>query len=127
MLQRISKIFLLLLCVWLLTGPQALLQLGAWSWMLASYSQESSFGQAVAETFGNERPCKLCRLIDAAEAAEDDSPIAQSGQKEIKLMLCLGRGIQVEAPQASSEWMRAFVCEPKNALALVPTPPPRAA
>jgi len=127
MLGRASKIILLLLSSWLLVGPLALLQMGAWGWMVASYSQESSFQQAIVETFGDERPCDVCRVIDAVEESENGSPIAQSGQTEIKLMLGLGRPIKVSAPWVPFEHGRIYVCEPENALLPVPTPPPRAA
>ncbi|MGZ0656896.1 hypothetical protein ACWPKS_14915 [Coraliomargarita sp. W4R72] len=128
MLLRASKILLLLLSGWLLTGPLALLQLGAWGWMLASYSQESSLEQAIVETFGNERPCDLCLVIDAVEETESTSDTAQlTENKDIKLMLGLSRAIKVIAPTQAYEPKAAIVCEPENALLSVPTPPPRAA
>lgn len=127
MIRRISKISLLLLSSWLLVGPLGLLQMGAWGWMVASYSQESSFQQAIVETFGDERPCDVCRVIDAVEETENGSPIATSNQTEIKLMLGLGRPVNVSAPSAPFEHQSTLVCEPENALLHVPTPPPRAA
>lgn len=128
MLRRAFKILLLLLSGWLLTGPLALLQLGAWGWMLASYSQESSLEQAILETFGDERPCDLCRVIDAVEETESSNDAAQRGaSKDIKLMLGLGRAIEVIVPSSQCEPKAAIVCEPENALLPVPTPPPRAA
>ena len=128
MLRHLFKILLLLLSGWLLTGPLALLQLGAWGWMLTSYTQESSLEQAFAETFGDERPCDLCRVIDAVE--EDQSskdPAQRSESKDLKLMLGLSRAIQVAAPVRAYEPKATVVCEPENALLTVPTPPPRAA
>lgn len=127
MLRHLSKILLLLLCSWLLIGPLALLQMGAWGWMVASYSQESSLQQAIVETFGDERPCDVCRVIDKVEESENSSPMAQNGQTEIKLMLGLGRPVNVCAPYANYEHPSTIVCEPENALLPVPTPPPRAA
>lgn len=128
MLQRVSKILLLLLSGWLLTGPLALLQVGAWGWMLASYSQESSLEQAIVETFGDERPCELCRVIDAVEDTESTHGTTQrSEHKDLKLMLGLGRAIQVIVPSQAYEPKAAIICEPENALLTVPTPPPRAA
>lgn len=127
MIRRFSKISLLLLSSWLLVGPLALLQLGAWGWMIANYSQESSFQQAIVETFGDERPCDVCRVIDAAEETEGGSPIAQSNQTEMKLMLGLGRPVNVSAPCEPFEHRSTLVCEPENALLPVSTPPPRAA
>ena len=128
MLQRVSKIPLLLLCGWLLTGPLALLQLGAWWWMLASYSQESSFEQAIIETFGDERPCDVCRVIDGVEATESTNGSAQRAEtKDIKLMLGLSRAIEVIVPTRAYGPKAVMVCEPENALLAVPTPPPRVA
>jgi hypothetical protein len=128
MLRHLSKILLLLLSAWLLTGPLALLQLGAWGWMLASYSQESSLEQAIIETFGDERPCDLCRAIDAVEDSESTSETTQrSDSKDIKLMLGLSRAIEVIVPSQIYEPKVAIVSEPENALLTVPTPPPRTA
>lgn len=128
MLRRASKILLLLLSGWLLTGPLALLQLGAWGWMLASYSQESSFEQAIAETFGDQRPCDLCLVIDAVEDTESTNGSTQRSEtKDLKLMLGLGRAIKVIVPLQAYEPKATIVCEPENAWLAVPTPPPRAA
>jgi len=127
MLRRISKISLLLLCGWLLTGPLALLQLGAWGWMVASYAQESSLQQAIVETFGDERPCDMCRVIDSVEGAQSSQTAQRSESKDIKLMLGLSRAIQLIVPTQAYEPKAAIVCKPENALHAVPTPPPRAA
>ncbi|MDQ8196147.1 hypothetical protein QEH59_17055 [Coraliomargarita sp. SDUM461004] len=119
---------MLLLSGWLLTGPLALLQLGAWGWMLASYSQQSSLEQAIVETFGDERPCDLCRVIDAVEETESNSDTAQrSDSKDIKLMLGLSRAIKVIVPTQAYAPKAAIVCKPENAQQRVPTPPPRVA
>lgn len=127
MIRRLSNLSLLILSSCLLVGPLALLQMGAWGWMVASYSQENSLQQAIVETFGGKRPCDVCQVIDAVEETESSSPIAQSNQTEIKLMLGLGRTINVSAPPALFEHRSTLVCEPENAHLPVPTPPPRAA
>lgn len=128
MLRRIFNISLLLLCVWLLTGPLALLQLGAWSWMLASYSQEGSFEQAIIETFGNERPCDVCIVIDLLEETESTKGAAQGVEnKAIKLMLGLSRAIEMVVPSRAYEPKLTAVSKPENAQLSVSTPPPRLA
>ena len=104
-----------------------MLQLGAWGWMLASYSKESSFEQAIMETFGDERPCDVCLVIDAVEENESSSAKKSSGQKDIKLMLGLSRAIDVIVPTNVYEPKATTVCEPENAHLAVPTPPPRVA
>ena len=127
MRSRFIQSLLLLLSLWLLAGPLALLQLGAWTWMLASYSQESSIEQAFRETFGGDRPCELCKVIDAVEDAgqKQDPSLPAPKPADLKLMLGLGRSIIVPEPGHRSiavdfadERGRGIVCS-------VPTPPPR--
>ena len=128
MLRRIFNISLLLLSAWLLAGPLALLQLGAWTWMLTSYSQEGSFEQAIIQTFGDERPCDICIVIDLLEKNESSKGETQRAEnKDIKLMLGLGRAIVMVVPGQAYEPMVTAVCKPENAHLLVPTPPPKVA
>ena len=126
MIRRSFKILLLLTSGWLLAGPLALLQFGAWGWMLVSYSSHDTFQQAFIETFSDDRPCDLCRIIDTLEAEESDFPPIQIGQEEIKLMLGLARAIIISAPNATPPQWSIKLCEPDDALVVVPTPPPRA-
>ena len=127
MFLKVLKFFLLLFSSWLLVGPLAFMQLGAWSWMIVSYSQESSFQQAIIETFGDERPCDVCKIIDSVEESDAGAPLAQNEQREIKLMLCLSRTIRSIVPAGNYEPATVIVCEPENAPSGVPTPPPRLA
>ncbi len=129
MFPRPLKGILLLLCCWLLAGPQLLLQLGAWTWMLASYSQESTIEQAFRETFGGERPCELCKIIRAVDKSEKEapSPLNSSNKRELNLMLGLARQILLPAPRASQALKPQLVLKPTSHRAPVPTPPPRAA
>ena len=128
MLRRIFNISLLLLSAWLLAGPLALLQLGAWAWMLTSYSQEGSFEQAIIETFGDERPCDVCIVIDLLEKNESSKGETQRAEnKDIKLMLGLGRAIEMVVPSRAYEPKVTAVCKPENAQLSVPTPPPKVA
>lgn len=128
MLRRLFNISLLLLSAWLLTGPLVLLQLGAWSWMLASYAQEGSFEQAIIETFGDERPCDVCIVIDLLEETESTKRAAQGVEnKAIKLMLGLSRAIGIVVPSRAYEPKVTIVYWPEDAHLTVPTPPPRLA
>ena len=127
MIGRSFKILLLLTGGWLLAGPLALLQFGAWGWMLFSYSSNDTFQQAVIETFSDDHPCDMCRIIDALEVAENELPPIQVEQKEIKLMLGLARAISVTTPNVTSQSWQVKRCEPDDAVLVVPTPPPRAA
>jgi hypothetical protein len=128
MLRRIFNISLLLLSAWLLAGPLALLQLGAWAWMLTSYSQEGSFEQAITETFGDERPCDICIVVDLLEKNESNKGETQRAENpDIKLMLGLGRAIEMVVPSRAYEPKVTAVCKPENAHLSVPTPPPKVA
>jgi hypothetical protein len=113
--------------VCLILGPTALLQLGAWSWMVASYAPQSSLPQAIVETFGDERPCHLCRAIDAVEDARSgDEPTLHTG-RDLLLMLGLARAITGDTPRGFTR-LGGGAASPFGSLALpVPTPPPRAA
>ena len=128
MIRRIFNVSLLLLSAWLLTGPLALLQLGAWAWMLTSYSQEGSFEQAIIETFGDERPCDVCIMIDLLEKNESHKGETQRAEnKDIKLMLGLGQAIEMVVPSRAYEPKVTAVCKPENAQLSVSTPPPKVA
>ena len=128
MIRRIFNVLLLLLSGWLLTGPLALLQLGAWAWMLTSYSQEGSFEQAIIETFGDERPCDVCIVIDLLEKTESSKGATQRAEnKDIKLMLGLGRAIEIVVPNRANESKFTALCKPENAHLSVPAPPPKVA
>ncbi|MEO0509708.1 MAG: hypothetical protein AAF065_07605 [Verrucomicrobiota bacterium] len=126
-LRSVGKSSLLIVCLWLAVGPLAILQLGAWAWMLTSYSQESSIEQAFRETFGGDRPCELCRLIDSVEEKQDEStPLPpKNDYKSLKLMLGLERAVRVPVPHSSKAdrifetWLYRSVGQQ------VPTPPPR--
>lgn len=127
-IRRLGRLALLLCCCWLLTGPQLLLQLGAWGWMVASYSQESSIEQAFAETFGGDRPCEMCKFISAVDPEQESAPIKEPTEvKSLKLMLGQTERITFApthfiAAKYSATHRAALDRHPD-----VPTPPPRRA
>ena len=125
-LRRLGRLLLLLCCAWLLTGPQLLLQLGAWSWMIASYAQQSTIEQAVAETFSGARPCQLCQLITSAEAAQEHSPAnAPDEVKSLKLLPGQSQRLAL-APRNGITAKRSPIDQLAAQRATeVPTPPPR--
>lgn len=126
-MKRVSKVCLMSLSLWLAVGPMALLQLGAWAWMLTSYSQESNIEQAFKETFSGERPCEMCRVIESVQEADEssDSDPFTSETKSLKLMLGLERAIIVPEPRSVRvDRLSAQTCY-VSAEQGVPTPPPR--
>lgn len=66
-------LFVFLGCLHLIGGSHAMLQVYAWANMLVSYSQESSFSQAVTDTFSGEKPCCLCEKIAASKSSEKEN------------------------------------------------------
>lgn len=125
-IRRIGKALLLVCCLWLLTGPLLLLQLGAWSWMLASYSQQSSLEQAIIETFGGNRPCEVCKFIQETNA--ESFPLSEQKPKNIQGFKLLPGTIADIC--ITSEYTRLFYPLAQTQFLLspdykIPTPPPR--
>ncbi|MFN0067801.1 MAG: hypothetical protein ACKVYV_09215 [Limisphaerales bacterium] len=54
----------------------AVLQTAAWAGMLASYSRQTSFAEAVAWTFDGQHPCRVCKLVEAGRSAGGEQPLA---------------------------------------------------
>lgn len=69
-----------------LGGHWALLQSLAWAGMLASYSREASFTEAVGKTFDGKNPCGLCKEIQKHRGEEDKQ---QNMLKSCKLELAV--------------------------------------
>ena len=118
---------LLLMCGALLTGPQALLQLGAWSWMLTSYAQQSSWQQAISETFGGDRPCRLCVMIQSTASSQQmpDEGLNSRHKRDFKLIL-LSSAMLHSVPRLSlraAYWQNDTVCQ--QVIMDVPPPPPK--
>src|SRR5882672_5176823 len=47
-----------------------LCQAVAWASMMASYSRDASFSEAIVKTFDGKHPCKLCQHISKSQRAE---------------------------------------------------------
>lgn len=126
LIKCLTKSLLGFVCLWLAVGPLAILQLGAWTWMIASYSQDSSIEQAIQETFSDERPCQMCRIIDAVEEGQEDTtPLPEKKDQSLKLMLGLGRDVFVATPLRYTV-AAMFGSWPYRLIGRsVPTPPPR--
>ena len=112
--------------LWLLVGPLALLQLGAWAWMLSHYSQESTFEQAVQETFSGKRPCEMCKLIDKVENADQEQqPLSKTETKDFKLLQGTLSKFALSHPRSYNLDTACDEHTISNPLKEVPSPPPR--
>jgi len=95
--------------------------------MLASYSQENGLEQAIIETFGGERPCELCKIIEQSDAqsSEDRSKLPTQEKQEIKLMLGLAKALQLESSPLSHAVVSPYTKSALEAHHWRITPPPR--
>jgi len=129
MLHRTAQSLLIALCCALVLGPQFFLQLGAWGWMVGTYAQEDGIEQAIRETFNGERPCELCKIIQATETSEQ--PItpnqADSKQRDLQLILLGADTIALMGNAESTTPRPEHGARMIACVGEVPVPPPRAA
>ncbi|QTN31539.1 hypothetical protein HZ994_04095 [Akkermansiaceae bacterium] len=86
MRKTAQYLFLVLGCLHLVGGPYALIQAYAWANMILAYSQDGPIGDAVADTFSGQKPCSLCKKIEAAKESDtkenrENKPLALSSAK----------------------------------------------
>jgi len=93
--------------------------------MVTSYSQESSIEQAFKDTFGGDRPCELCKIINAVDESQEESPLQISESSKLTLMLGLAKAIQIHVSEEESAYSVCNTERPLDAFLVVPTPPPR--
>ncbi|MCH2156233.1 MAG: hypothetical protein MK080_09540 [Opitutales bacterium] len=97
----------------------------AWTWMIVDYAAESTWTQAIEETFSGERPCELCLAIQAAEdqGREDgDNQIAAGSElkffaRERHIVDPPQGCVLFDPPRSTDSW------DSRNYQ--VPEPPPR--
>lgn len=125
MFRLIYKFALLALCACLLVGAQFFLQIGAWGWMLVSYSQESSLEQAVRDTFSGERPCAMCTAISTTREKEPEPGAAPQRAEELRLLPC--PSVQIDFGTASSQlkYSSGELLRLLAGFSRVPVPPPK--
>ncbi len=69
-LAHLSKWLLVLTLTFSLGVHWMLVQSVAWAGMIVSYSQQSSFAEALGKTFDGKHPCCLCKLVQQGKASE---------------------------------------------------------
>ncbi len=69
-LHRLGRALVIVALILSLGAHWALLQSIAWAGMLYTYSQQTSFTQAVAMTFDGDHPCSLCKRIQKGRSQE---------------------------------------------------------
>lgn len=88
-MQALVRSITVLVLVLSLGLQWALLQTVAWTGMMVSYSQKSSFREAVKMTFDGKHPCPLCKVIKKARAEEKQKEEKQTTKSGSKLDLGL--------------------------------------
>jgi hypothetical protein len=99
--------------------------------MLVSYSQKTSIAEAVVDTFSGEKPCELCKKINAAKSSESKKQNPEPVQLTKKFsqdllepkQICLKDPLSSPLPSIDYPALAAaHSCAPPGP----PVPPPRA-
>lgn len=120
--KRISNVLLILALIAATGAHWAVLQSVAWTTMLASNLQHTSFAGAVERTFDGRHPCCLCKQIAAGKRSEKKSEFPFE-IKKLEFVKAAGQ-IAFAAPVTFLQWTaRTDTCESVGSEP--PTPPPR--
>lgn len=94
--------------------------------MLASYSQESSLEQAIIETFGGDRPCEICKFIQATDTESTPRPEQKANDRlDFKLLVLQEADISKALAHFRILYRLAATELQPSLYYKVPTPPPR--
>lgn len=101
------------------------LQSVAWTTMVIERSCSGSLSDALSTTFDGQHPCKLCRVVQEGQSAEDSSGIPVHG---LKLEGFAATGVVVpQDPSGGREWVGRLPSPLTGRAQVPPVPPPRAA
>ncbi|HZM03103.1 MAG TPA: hypothetical protein VFC44_08760, partial [Candidatus Saccharimonadales bacterium] len=81
MFVRAGKVFVVVALVAMLGAHWTVLQMAAWTTMLADNLQSASFHEALVKTFDGQHPCKFCQAIAAGKKSEQKKEAAAPIQK----------------------------------------------
>ena len=104
------------------------LQSVAWARMLADFSHNDSFAEAIVKTFDGKHPCKMCLSIREGRQQEQreqrEAPLVKS--EKSRELFCDLRRVNVPPAPASARDAVAFAPQlVSDFLDSPPTPPPR--
>lgn len=115
-------------------GDLLVLQVAAWSGMIAARTAEQGLTEAVKTTFDGDHPCRLCSMVKEATVAEEKTPATSSSSKapakgELAKLKEFVPMCPLEMPQARemaslppAEWFNSFTAGRHDAPQF---PPPR--
>ena len=94
--------------------------------MLVSYSQQSDFEQAIIETFGGDRPCEVCKFIQAIDEETSPTPVSEAKEnKSFKLLSAQAAQINIVPNHSQASYYGQSERLPPLLYYGAPTPPPR--
>ena len=86
MAKRLRTFLVLLSCLHLCAGVDAMLQIVAWSRMLVDYSAQAGLAEGASMTFDGKHPCRMCQALAESrkrQAEEKKEPPDTSPLKRI--------------------------------------------
>lgn len=122
MFVRAGKVFVVVALVAMLGAHWTVLQMAAWTTMLADNLQSASLHEALVKTFDGQHPCKFCKAIAAGKKSEQKKDSTTPIQK-LEFLLAEGNVVLI-APslfQVSSQEHTFANSLPEKP----PTQPPR--
>lgn len=112
----------------MLGGHWLALQSVAWARMLADFSRNDSFAEAIVKTFDGKNPCKMCLSVREGRQQEQreqrEAPLVKS-QKSRELFCDLRRVVVPSAPASGRDAVPFIPQFLADFMDSPPTPPPR--
>ena len=87
MAKRLRTFLVLLSCLHLCVGVDAMLQGVAWSRMLVTYSAQAGLAAGVTMTFDGQHPCCMCKSIAGARQQRQDKNEEAPAVTSIRMIL----------------------------------------
>jgi hypothetical protein len=117
------RLLLLCLILQIIGGQYFLVQMVAWSQMIATYSKTTSLTEALKETFDGQHPCDLCKSIEKAKQTEKKPETVAVNLKQD--YFCEINSVIILTPPLHS-WSQTELVQDSHLLSEPPpTPPPR--
>ncbi|MES2922197.1 MAG: hypothetical protein V4819_11660 [Verrucomicrobiota bacterium] len=87
MAKRVRTFLVLLSCLHLCVGVDAMLQVVAWSRMLVDYSAQAGLAEGMTMTFDGQHPCCMCNAIAENRKRQQDKNQELPGVISLRLVL----------------------------------------
>lgn len=109
-LLRFGQMLMLLGILAASGGHWVAFQTLAWTRMLVSYSQDTTFVDAVTKTFDGQHPCALCKTIEKGRGSQKQAPVLKLEPKAnfvmsatVRVVRQIGWSWNLEIPEVGAE------------------------